>query len=107
MVANPGLLDGFPGVLLEQQGIRADLNSIAGPRLRLLLPAAFLASIEEETRDSVAKFFDLIVGTSTGGIIALGLGLGFSSKELLDLYEQLGTTVFAGNRAWRALRSLV
>ena len=34
-----------------------------------------------------ADYFDLIAGTSTGGIIALGLGLGVTAQEMLDLYK--------------------
>ena len=35
---------------------------------------------------SIARYFDLITGTSTGGIIALGLGAGLKAAELRDLY---------------------
>jgi hypothetical protein len=38
--------------------------------------------------------FDLITGTSTGGIIALGLGLGLSAAEIRDFYRQHGQTIF-------------
>jgi hypothetical protein len=56
---------------------------------------------------NVADYFDLIVGTSTGGIIALGLGLGYSAKEMLAFYEKYGPEIFKGSRFLRALRHVV
>jgi len=42
----------------------------------------------------VAEYFDLIAGTSTGGIIALGLGAGLSAEELRQLYVDRGSEIF-------------
>ncbi len=52
------------------------------------------------------KYFDLIVGTSTGGNIAIGLGLGFSASDLLDFYLNLGPDIFKGNRIFKTLKWL-
>jgi hypothetical protein len=71
---------------------------IDGGGIKGAFPASFLAAIEENVGDNVSKYFDLIVGTSTGGIIALGLGLGMTSKEILSFYEGLGPKVFKGVR---------
>ncbi|HEY3086686.1 MAG TPA: patatin-like phospholipase family protein [Jatrophihabitantaceae bacterium] len=49
--------------------------SIDGGGMRGIIPAMILAEIERRTKRPIAKLFDLITGTSTGGIIALGLGL--------------------------------
>lgn len=68
--------------------------SIDGGGIKGVFPISFLASIEEAIEDKIGNYFDLIVGTSTGGIIALGLGLNFSSKELLRFYEDFGPKVF-------------
>ena len=68
--------------------------SIDGGGIKGVLPAAFLATIEDATGKRIAEHFDLIVGTSTGGITALGLGLGMSAKQLLDLYVNDGPTIF-------------
>jgi uncharacterized protein len=70
--------------------------SIDGGGIMGVFPAAFLATIEETTGKSIIDHFDLIVGTSTGGIIALGLGLGLSAREILEIYEELGDSVFGG-----------
>ena len=42
----------------------------------------------------IASYFDLIAGTSTGGVIAIGLGLGVPASEILRLYEQHGPAIF-------------
>lgn len=80
--------------------------SIDGGGIKGVFPASFLASLEDALGVPIAEYFDLIVGTSTGGIIALGLGLGLSAKEVLSFYEEHGPTIFRGNRILRFLRSL-
>lgn len=80
--------------------------TIDGGGIKGVFPAAFLATVEDTIERNVGDYFDLIVGTSTGGIIALGLGLGLSAKELLAFYEEHGPTIFKGNRGLRWLRWL-
>ena len=80
--------------------------SIDGGGIKGVFPASFLATIEDSINDRVANYFDLIVGTSTGGIIALGLGLGLSAKEILAFYEESGPIIFGGNRLLRWFRWL-
>ena len=69
--------------------------SIDGGGIKGAFPASFLANAEQLVGQSVTNYFDLIVGTSTGGIIALGLGLGLSAESILSFYEQQGPEVFA------------
>ena len=78
--------------------------TIDGGGIKGVFPAAFLATVEDTIEDNIANYFDLIVGTSTGGIIALGLGLGLSAKEILTFYEEHGPLIFSGNRLLRWLR---
>ena len=80
--------------------------SVDGGGIKGVFPASFLATIEDSIGDNIANYFDLIVGTSTGGIIALGLGLGLSAKEILAFYEESGPLIFGGNRLLRWLRCL-
>ena len=68
--------------------------AIDGGGIKGVFPASFLATVEDSLKSPVADYFDLIVGTSTGGIIALGLGLGMSAAEICDLYERMGPEVF-------------
>lgn len=80
--------------------------SIDGGGIKGVFPASFLAAIEDRIQGRVVDYFDLITGTSTGGIVALGLGLGKSAAELRDFYSRLGPTVF--RKPWFAgLRHLV
>ena len=87
-------------------GIRRVL-SIDGGGIKGVFPAAFLATLEDAIGDHVARHFDLIVGTSTGGIIALGLGLGLSATEILGFYEQYGPQIFKQRTFVSRLRHLV
>jgi hypothetical protein len=80
--------------------------SIDGGGIKGVFPASFLASIEDALGKNVSDYFDLIVGTSTGGIIALGLGMGLSAKDVLGFYETYGPNIFEGNRHFRFFRSL-
>jgi patatin-like phospholipase/acyl hydrolase len=68
--------------------------SLDGGGIRGTFSAAFLARIEEHLDYPIGRYFDLIAGTSTGGIIAIGLGLGLSAKEILRLYEEKGPAIF-------------
>lgn len=56
--------------------------------------AAVLAALEEDFHQPIAPLFDLIVGTSTGGIIALGLGAGLSPANILAQYAEWGPAIF-------------
>ncbi len=80
--------------------------SIDGGGIKGVFPASFLADIEESTSKNISEYFDLIVGTSTGGIIALGLGMGMSARDILKFYENLGPDIFKGNRWIKALRQI-
>ena len=70
--------------------------SIDGGGIRGVYPAAFLAGLERRYLggESVARYFDLIAGTSTGGILAMGLGAGITAAGLCDLYVHRGCEIF-------------
>jgi uncharacterized protein len=70
--------------------------SIDGGGIRGIFPAAFLAGLERRFLGgaSVAQHFDLIAGTSTGGIIAIGLAAGLKGAELSDVYIRRGGEIF-------------
>src|SRR5438874_12958662 len=75
---------------------RFRILSIDGGGIKGLYPATVLAELERRYLNgaSVARYFDLVAGTSTGGIIALGLGAGLKASELADLYTRRGADVF-------------
>ncbi len=72
--------------------------SIDGGGIKGVFPAAFLADIEDTLEHPIYRYFDLIAGTSTGGIMALALALGIKASEILDFYRKHGPKIFAGNR---------
>jgi patatin-like phospholipase/acyl hydrolase len=75
---------------------RFRILSIDGGGICGIFPAAVLARLEKAhtTGNSIGTYFDLIAGTSTGGIIALGLGAGLSANDLLDPYVGKGSEIF-------------
>ncbi|RFU70619.1 patatin [Peribacillus saganii] len=78
--------------------------SIDGGGIKGVFPASFLASIEDAIEENIGDYFDLIIGTSTGGIIALGLASGMSAKDVLAFYENDGPAIFKGNRILKGLQ---
>ena len=82
--------------------------SLDGGGIRGIFQAAFLAGLEQRYlgRSSVADYFDLITGTSTGGVIALGLGKGLCASTLRDLYLERGGQIFPPGRLDRSVRVL-
>lgn len=57
------------------------------------LAARFGRSRDVATLD-IGKGFDLITGTSTGGILACGLAKGVPMEQLITLYRQFGPKIF-------------
>jgi patatin-like phospholipase/acyl hydrolase len=74
--------------------------AIDGGGIRGLIPALVLAEVEERTGRAIADCFDLIAGTSTGGILACALtrpgpsGSRYTARELTGLYESEGPRIF-------------
>jgi len=80
--------------------------AIDGGGIKGVVPAAFIAGVEAALGGRLADYFDLIAGTSTGGIIALGLGFGLSGAEILRFYDELGPAVFPAQCGGDFLRRL-
>jgi patatin-like phospholipase/acyl hydrolase len=74
--------------------------SIDGGGIRGIIPAVILSAIQKQLGRDLHTYFDLIAGTSTGGIIALGIGTAcnngkpYSPDELLNLYVRNGPAIF-------------
>lgn len=73
---------------------RFQILSLDGGGIKGLFSAAVLAAIEADLNVKIVDHFDLIVGTSTGGIIALGLGLGLRPQQIVDFYLNDGPDIF-------------
>jgi patatin-like phospholipase/acyl hydrolase len=105
--AEPDHMAPRDGVVRRGDGRRFQILSLDGGGLKGLFSAAVLAELENDLRVAIADSFDLIVGTSTGGLIALGLGAGLRPAELVDFYVDRGPQIFGGGRRvvrnpWRA-----
>lgn len=70
--------------------------SVDGGGIRGIFPAAYLAEIETRFLQgrTIASYFDMIAGTSTGGIVALGLAHGMTARQVLEIYTERGATIF-------------
>jgi len=74
--------------------------AIDGGGIRGIIPAVILSELQKRLGKELWQAFDLIAGTSTGGIIALGIGTAcnsgrpYSPDELLNMYMQNGGAIF-------------
>ena len=75
--------------------------SIDGGGIRGIIPALVLDAIEQRTGKPIAALFDMIAGTSTGGIIAAGLaakgpngGPVRTAKGMAEFYTKRGSDIF-------------
>ena len=76
--------------------------SIDGGGVRGLIPALVLSKLEKLTGLPICKLFDLIAGTSTGGMLALGLTMpdphgrpAHSAGQMAALYERESAKIFS------------
>lgn len=76
--------------------------SLDGGGIRGILPGQVLVALEEMTGKPICELFDLVAGTSTGGILACALlapaedgdGPRFSAQAATDLYLERGDEIF-------------
>jgi uncharacterized protein len=70
--------------------------AIDGGGIRGLIPALVLAELERRSGRRVVELFDLIAGTSTGGILACALCAPdpLPASELVSLYQEEGPEIF-------------
>lgn len=78
--------------------------SIDGGGIKGIIPAKILIAIEQITRQPISRSFRMIGGTSTGGILALGLTKPntelepeYRARDLLELYTQQHNQIFREN----------
>jgi hypothetical protein len=86
----------------NKPGQQRKILSLDGGGIRGVLTLEILAEMESQLRQQLKRddtfrlsdYFDYIGGTSTGAIIAAGLSLGFSVRQLLDFYQEKGEAMF-------------
>lgn len=68
--------------------------SIDGGGIKGLYSAQILKHFEEKFSCHISDYFDMLCGTSTGGLIALALSLKIPASEICDFYTKQGPVIF-------------
>ncbi|MBR8206892.1 CBASS cGAMP-activated phospholipase [Burkholderia vietnamiensis] len=86
-----------------ERGRNFRVLALDGGGLRGTFTAAVLAKWDDMLRsgggNSLVSHFDLVAGTSTGAILAIGLGLGIKPADILGFYREKGPQIFPKDRA--------
>jgi patatin-like phospholipase/acyl hydrolase len=86
---------------------RINVLSIDGGGIRGIIPATILTEIEARTGKRISQLFDIIAGTSTGGILALGFVKpkehgskepAYTGVDMIEMYEKYGNLIFPKRR---------
>lgn len=68
--------------------------ALSGGGFRGLFTSSILARLEDQAKRPLGECFDLIAGTSAGGIIALGLAMGKSAATIQEMFLAHGEEIF-------------
>ncbi len=87
------------------RGPRFRILALDGGGLRGAFTAAVLAKWDDMLKsgggNDIVKHFDLVAGTSTGAILAIGLGMGLKPLDMLNFYKKEGPKIFPKDRQLR------
>lgn len=88
----------------EQQSIPDfHILALSGGGFRGLYTATVLKHLEESLGAPLADRFDLLCGTSAGGLLALGLAAGVPTDELQAMFARDGSRIFGSRSLLRRL----
>lgn len=80
--------------------------SVDGGGMRGIVPATFLETMEKISGLGIAEIFDVVVGTSTGAILTVGLTVAnennkpkYKASDFVKLYQDMGEVIFHKNRS--------
>ncbi len=83
------------GIPVNQAHPKLRILSIDGGGIRGIIPARILQAIEEETGKHIFELFDVVIGNSTGGLVALALvspneqgSARYQASDLVTFYKQ-------------------
>jgi predicted acylesterase/phospholipase RssA len=85
-------VDGKEDTVIDQDSFR--ILSLDGGGLKGLFTAKLLAELERDLDVQIGDYFDLITGTSTGAIIALGVAFRVPASDILRFYRDKGPAIF-------------
>jgi|GEM_PF-156418 len=84
-------------------GISFRILALDGGGIKGAFTAAVLATLENSLGLPIVDHFDMVAGTSTGGILSIGLGMGLRSQQLLQFYRDSGPKIFPVMRIHKKL----
>ncbi|MBS1706281.1 MAG: patatin-like phospholipase family protein [Armatimonadetes bacterium] len=67
---------------------------IDGGGMKGVYACAYLSTLESHFGKTLYEHFDMVAGTSTGGIIALGIAAKLSAADILEFYRKHGSEIF-------------
>jgi hypothetical protein len=85
-------------VFMEREKKKFKILSIDGGGIKGLYSSTILEVFEERYNCKIHECFDMLCGTSTGGLIALALSTGKSAKEISNMYIDHGDSIFPQNK---------
>src|SRR5262249_3494279 len=74
--------------------------SLSGGGIRGIFQAVYLREAAKHLPGKLGDHFDLITGTSTGAIIALGVALDIDPSRVVDLFVRVGARIFSPKFSW-------
>lgn len=103
------IVDQLKNLPLTRRNIMRGRNfrilALDGGGLRGTFTAAVLAKWDDMLKagggNDIISHFDLVAGTSTGAILAIGLAIGLKPREILAFYEEKGPNIFPKDRKLR------
>lgn len=84
--------------MVDGESRRFQVLALSGGGYRGLYTAKILADLEDEIQAPIASRFDLIAGTSIGGILALAVAMEIPARQMVDLFSKHGEEIF--KRRW-------
>jgi len=84
---------------------KCHILSLSGGGYKGLYTARILNEIEKQFHCPIANKFDLLAGTSIGGIIAIALALEIPTSEIIKIFEEHGKEIFCRPRKWPIFKS--
>lgn len=116
-IANCTSVEKVVGLIVEQlknlpltrrnisRGRNFRILALDGGGIRGVFTAAVLAKWDDMLKtgggNNLISYFDLVAGTSTGAILAIGLAIGLKPHEILDFYKKKGSQIFPKDRKLR------
>ncbi|HBC3930629.1 TPA: patatin-like phospholipase family protein [Vibrio parahaemolyticus] len=117
MIANSTSVEQVVGLISSQlknlpltrrnisRGRNFRILALDGGGLRGTFTAAVLAKWDDMLKagggNDLIAHFDLVAGTSTGAILAIGLAMGLTPREILEFYKENGPQIFPKDRKLR------